>query len=610
MRSGETQKTAGGPVKAFKYNMALFARRPGGNETVEPPTELSRPSMPAAPAAASVDLAARVRESLDLLESDLHELIARVGRAADRVHDGVGASTQSLDAIRVSTGDLSGLADLARDNVSVLASATEQLAQSASDIGERMTAATELTNEASEAASRAGSHVDSLRESTSRIGSIVNLIDAIAKQTNLLALNARIEAARAGDAGKGFAVVAAEVKVLADQTQRATAEISQQVDALRLDARESIETLAHIAAVIEQIRPLFSGIASSVEEQVSTTSALSRNATDTSKFAGDVSDRAKSIKDSVARLTEESGEIDRSAGAASDLARALATRLSIFLRQTEIGDRRRFDRLPCDRAVLVRLGDLCVSGRIVDLGEGGVLVEPERPLPSEAKGAIVSVDLIDIGRSDGRLVNCSHLGLHIQFVDAEVAFQRQLADMLAAIHAENREIVEVAKEAGACVSTMFEQAIAQGRLSIEHLFDNRYEPIPDTNPQQFRTPYLALFEELLTPVQEKLLSADPRMIFCAAVDRNAYLPVHNLKYSHPQRPDDVAWNIANCRNRRIFDDRAGLCAARNARPCLIQSYPRDMGNGVTIWMKEIDVPIRVLGRHWGGFRTAYRLQAG
>ena len=69
----------------------------------------------------------------------------------------------------------------------------------------------------------------------------------------------------------------------------------------------------------------------------------------------------------------------------------------------------------------------------------------------------------------------------------------------------------------------------------------------------------------------------------------------------------MAWNIANCRNRRIFDDRAGLCAARSARPYLIQSYPRDMGNGVTIWMKEIDVPIRVLGRHWGGFRTAYRL---
>ena len=97
------------------------------------------------------------------------------------------------------------------------------------------------------------------------------------------------------------------------------------------------------------------------------------------------------------------------------------------------------------------------------------------------------------------------------------------------------------------------------------------------------------------------------MTFCAAVDRNAYLPVHNRIYSHPQRPDDPAWNAANCRNKRVFDDRAGLSAARNARPYLVQSYARDMGNGVTVFMKEIDAPIRVFGRHWGGLRMAYKL---
>jgi methyl-accepting chemotaxis protein len=97
------------------------------------------------------------------------------------------------------------------------------------------------------------------------------------------------------------------------------------------------------------------------------------------------------------------------------------------------------------------------------------------------------------------------------------------------------------------------------------------------------------------------------MVFCAAVDRNGYLPVHNRIYSKPQKPDDIVWNTANCRNRRIFDDRAGLCAARNVRPYLIQSYPRDMGNGVIIMMREIDAPVRAFGKHWGGFRTAYKL---
>jgi methyl-accepting chemotaxis protein len=131
--------------------------------------------------------------------------------------------------------------------------------------------------------------------------------------------------------------------------------------------------------------------------------------------------------------------------------------------------------------------------------------------------------------------------------------------------------------------------------------------IPGTNPVQYRTRYLDVLERLLPPIQERWLAADSRMTFCAAVDRNAYLPVHNRIYSHPQRPDDPAWNTANCRNRRIFDDRAGLSAARNVRPFLVQTYQRDMGNGVTVLMKEIDAPIRVHGKHWGGLRMAYKL---
>ena len=82
--------------------------------------------------------------------------------------------------------------------------------------------------------------------------------------------------------------------------------------------------------------------------------------------------------------------------------------------------------------------------------------------------------------------------------------------------------------------------------------------------------------------------------------------MHNAIYSQPQRPGDVVYNTAHSRNRRIFDDRAGLSAARNVRPYLIQNYPRDMGDGVIIMMQEVDAPIRVFGRHWGGFRTAYK----
>ena len=144
-------------------------------------------------------------------------------------------------------------------------------------------------------------------------------------------------------------------------------------------------------------------------------------------------------------------------------------------------------------------------------------------------------------------------------------------------------------------------------MTLDDLFDDNYIEIPGSNPLQHRTRFLDWTERALPAFQEAFLSKDKRMAFCATVDRNGYLPVHNKIYSQPQRPGDVAWNTANSRNRRIFNDMAGLAAGRNTRPYLIQSYPRDMGNGVTVMMREIVVPIRVHGRHWGGFRTAYKL---
>ncbi len=178
---------------------------------------------------------------------------------------------------------------------------------------------------------------------------------------------------------------------------------------------------------------------------------------------------------------------------------------------------------------------------------------------------------------------------------------------ISAIAAENREFIDRAMKAGAEVSKCLEQLVAKKRLRAEVLFDNEYVPVSGTDPQQYRTGYLDVLDEALPPIQERLLASDSRMVFAIAIDRNGYIPVHNLKYSQPQRANDPAWNIPNSRNRRIFDDRAGLCAARSARPYLIQSYPRDMGNGLIIMMKEIDVPIRVLGKHWGGFRMAYKI---
>ncbi len=205
------------------------------------------------------------------------------------------------------------------------------------------------------------------------------------------------------------------------------------------------------------------------------------------------------------------------------------------------------------------------------------------------------------------MADSSSLGLHLEFLEMSSAVRAELERKLASIREENREIVSRAVDVANDISRTLESLVERGKLTKEDLFDNDYIAIEHTNPVQHRTRFLAALEDVLPPIQEALLASDGRMVFCAAVDRNAYLPVHNRKYSLPQRDGEVAWNTANSRNRRIFDDRAGLTAARNVRPYIIQVYPRDMGNGITIMMRKIDAPIRVFGKHWGGFRSAYKL---
>jgi methyl-accepting chemotaxis protein len=155
------------------------------------------------------------------------------------------------------------------------------------------------------------------------------------------------------------------------------------------------------------------------------------------------------------------------------------------------------------------------------------------------------------------------------------------------------------------IGTIFDHAVDSGFASLDSFFDQNYTLIPHSNPEQYMTRFVKITDELLPPVQEPLLKADPRIVFCAAVDRNGYLPTHNLEYSKPRTHDPV-WNAFNCRNRRLFNDRTGFAAGCSQKPFLLQTYRRDMGGGEYILMKDLSAPIKVKGRHWGALRMGYR----
>ncbi|MCB1507862.1 MAG: methyl-accepting chemotaxis protein [Hyphomicrobiaceae bacterium] len=167
-------------------------------------------------------------------------------------------------------------------------------------------------------------------------------------------------------------------------------------------------------------------------------------------------------------------------------------------------------------------------------------------------------------------------------------------------------MIEAARAAAGRIGSLLEQAVDRGEISMADLFSERYEPIPGTDPVQSMTPFVRLTDRLLPEVQEPLLASSEAIVFCAAVDRNGFLPTHNKKFSQAQRKGDATWNAANARNRRVFSDRVGLKAGRNTRPFIVQTYRRDMGGGTFLLMKDVSAPITVKGKHWGGFRIGVK----
>jgi methyl-accepting chemotaxis protein len=164
-----------------------------------------------------------------------------------------------------------------------------------------------------------------------------------------------------------------------------------------------------------------------------------------------------------------------------------------------------------------------------------------------------------------------------------------------------RIVVDTARQ----ISEAFETAIARGDIRLEQLMDENYREIPGTNPQQFLTDYVEFTDRILPPIQDPVQKIDPRIVFCVAWAKGGYLPTHNPNYRLPQGADPV-WNNANCRNRRLFNDRAVRKVAANTKPFLLQTYRRDMGGGNFVLMKDLSAPIHIRGRHWGAFRMGFR----
>jgi methyl-accepting chemotaxis protein len=269
-------------------------------------------------------------------ESEVGEIITLVSTAANQLEASASTLSKTADTVQKVSHRAAGASSDASASVHSVAAASEELASSVVEISRQVDASARIASEAVDQAQKTDARISQLSQAAARIGDVVDLIKTIAGQTNLLALNATIEAARAGEAGRGFAVVASEVKTLAEQTAKATGEISQQIADIQSATQDSVVAIKEIGATIGRISEISSTIASAVEEQGAATQEISRNvqraAEGTAQGAADLSDVQRGVSETGAAssqvlsaaqsLSSESNRLKREVGKFMDTVRA------------------------------------------------------------------------------------------------------------------------------------------------------------------------------------------------------------------------------------------------------------------------------------------------
>lgn len=258
-------------------------------------------------------------------------VMADVGIAVEQLHQVSNVLRNSAETATNQSMAVSSGAEEASSNVQLVATAATELSASINEISGQVTETSTMAQSATERARNTNDNIQGLNDSAIKIGEVISLINDIAEQTNLLALNATIEAARAGDAGKGFAVVASEVKNLANQTGKATEEITSQINDIQQATSLAVDAIDEIVKMISDISERAAAVAAAVEQQTVATSEISQNVEQAAAGTEEISAAMQGVSAAVNETNEAAGNVNVSANNLGQQSGDLRSQIDGFL---------------------------------------------------------------------------------------------------------------------------------------------------------------------------------------------------------------------------------------------------------------------------------------